>query len=201
MKMVRGRWMTLLNLHIAGVALLVLVNLVLLTRLVLAWNTLHTDRPEEIQQQQATLRATELQTRPLRELPAKVKISAEDAERFYAARVPGNNSTIIAELGALAQKSNVRLSRGQYVQVPAIHNMAEERIDASLSGDYVPMMHFINGLERDKIFFVIRGLTLTGQQGGMVNLRLRLTTYLHGADLDRAIPVVSGTESGNQEAQ
>jgi type IV pilus assembly protein PilO len=36
----------------------------------------------------------------------------------------------------------------------------------------------INGMERDKMFFLITGVTLTGQQSGTVGLRLRLTTYL-----------------------
>ena len=51
-------------------------------------------------------------------------------------------------------------------------------MDASLSGDYRPLVLFINGLERDKMFFLIDGVTLTGQQSGTVGLRLRLTTYL-----------------------
>jgi hypothetical protein len=68
------------------------------------------------------------------------------------------------------------------------------------------MMRFINSLERDKMFLVIRGLTLTGQQGGIVNVRLRLTTYLHGADLDRMAPPVGGSDNAqgtdaNTEAQ
>jgi hypothetical protein len=42
-------------------------------------------------------------------------------------------------------------------------------------------MKFINSLERDKMFFVIYGVTLTGQQSGTVNLRLRLATYLRGS--------------------
>jgi type IV pilus assembly protein PilO len=37
---------------------------------------------------------------------------------------------------------------------------------------------FVNALERDKMFFLITGVTLTGQQSGTVGLRLRLTTYL-----------------------
>jgi predicted alpha-1,6-mannanase (GH76 family) len=49
-----------------------------------------------------------------------------------------------------------------------------------LSGDYRPLVQFINTVERDKMFFVIDGVTLTGQQTGTVNLRLRLTTYLRG---------------------
>jgi hypothetical protein len=43
-------------------------------------------------------------------------------------------------------------------------------------------MRFVNSLERDQNFFVIRGLTLTGQQGGLVNLRLQLSTWLRPAD-------------------
>jgi hypothetical protein len=62
-------------------------------------------------------------------------------------------------------------------------------MDASLSGDYRPLVLFINSLERDKMFFVIYGLTLTGQQSGTVGLRLRLTTYLRS-------PV--GTESSDK---
>jgi len=43
-------------------------------------------------------------------------------------------------------------------------------------------MRFINGLERDQTFFVIRAMALTGQQGGLVNLRLRVSTWLRPAD-------------------
>jgi hypothetical protein len=63
------------------------------------------------------------------------------------------------------------------------NELTEEKMDASLSGDYRPLVQFINALERDKTFFVIDGLTLTGQQSGLVGLRLRLTTYLRGGEL------------------
>jgi hypothetical protein len=56
--------------------------------------------------------------------------------------------------------------------------LTEARIDASFSGDYKPLVLLVNGLERDKMFFLITGVTLTGQQSGTVGLRLRLTTYL-----------------------
>jgi type IV pilus assembly protein PilO len=56
-------------------------------------------------------------------------------------------------------------------------------------------MHFINGLERSKTFFLINGLTLTGSQGGTVNLRLRLRTYLHASDLSQLAPVTEGEET------
>jgi hypothetical protein len=56
--------------------------------------------------------------------------------------------------------------------------LTEVRMDASLSGDYRSLMLFINGLERDKMFFLVRSVTLTGEQGGTVGLRLGLVTYL-----------------------
>jgi hypothetical protein len=38
---------------------------------------------------------------------------------------------------------------------------------------------FINGLERDKMFFLIDGINLAEQQGN-VRLQLKLETYLRG---------------------
>jgi len=57
-------------------------------------------------------------------------------------------------------------------------------MDAILNGDYRPLVLFMNSLERDKMFFLINGVTLTGQQSGMVGLRLKLTTYLRPAKAD-----------------
>ncbi len=193
MKITRENSLTLLNFHIFIVVILAAVNLFLATQLILAWHTLRTDNSEQITQDQATLRTMELQTKPLRGLPEKVANSRQQANALLGARMPSNYSSISAELNGLAQKNNVRLARVQYVQTPAIGDLAEVRMDAGLSGDYTPMMRFINGLERDRMFFVISGLTLTGQQGGVVNLRLRLTTYLHAADVNSlAPPAIAG---------
>ena len=59
-------------------------------------------------------------------------------------------------------------------------------MDAGISGDYPAIMRFINSLERDQIFFIIRAMSLTGQQGGLVNLRLRVSTWLRPADAEPA---------------
>jgi len=55
-------------------------------------------------------------------------------------------------------------------------------MDASITGNYPQIMRFVNSLERNQTFFVIRGLTLTSQQGGLVNLRLQVSTWLRPAD-------------------
>ena len=54
-------------------------------------------------------------------------------------------------------------------------------------------MHFVNSLERDKTFFVVSQMSLTGQQGGLVNLRLQVSTWMQNAaaaasGLPRPIP-------------
>jgi type IV pilus assembly protein PilO len=188
MKPTRTNLFSVLNLHFAGVALLLVLNLVIGVRLFLAWSTLHAASADELAREQIAYRALELETRPLHDLPVKVVKANTQAEDFYASRFPSAYSTITAALDELATKNSVRRTRTSYVQTTGVAGLAEVRIDTSLSGEYAPLMHYINGLERSKTFFIINGLTLTGQQGGMVNLRLRLTTYLHAADLDRIAP-------------
>ena len=202
MKLTRENLVSPLGLHVLVVVLLGLTTLVLGVRLLLTWNTLRADNPERMQQDQAQLKTLQLQTAPLRGLPEKVATSREQADKFFGARIPSNYSSVASELGDVAQRNAVRLLTIQYAQAPALNDLLELRLNANLSGDYVPMMKFINNLERDKTFFVINGLTLTGQQGGQVNLRLRLTTYLHGANLDRAAPpVAAGGDGAAPEGQ
>jgi type IV pilus assembly protein PilO len=194
MKLTRSGTFNLLNVHIAAVAVLAIANLVLLVQLGLAWHTLRRDRPEELALKQTDLRMAELQAKPLRNLPERVADSTKGATHFYDGRVPGADSAILSELGALAAKANVRMSRGQYAFAPVLHDVTEVRMDETVSGEYADLMRFINSVERDKMFFVISGLTLTGQQGGLVNLRLKVTTYLHGAAAEHLPATTGGSE-------
>jgi hypothetical protein len=200
-KPARRNLLSLLNLHFAGVALLLILNLVLGVRLFLAWSTLRTASAEQLQQKQTAYRALQLEMTPLRGLPQKVALSRTQASDFSAARFPAAYSTISATIHDLESKNNVRLTNLAYTPTRAIEGLAEVRMDASLSGEYAPLMHFINGLERSKTFFLINGLTLTGQQGGLVNLRLKLNTYLHANNLNQLVPLTQGDErpSGEEE--
>jgi hypothetical protein len=96
---------------------------------------------------------------------------------------------VLSELGHLTQKSGVRLANVQYAQNPVLSGanaLTELHMDASVSGDYRPIVEFINGLERDKMFFLVNGINLSGQQTGMVNLRIRLITYLRAPNAKEA---------------
>ncbi len=164
--------------HYAAVVLLCLVNLVLAARLIYAWKRESAGNTARLQQHEMEYRAMQLKTKPLRGLDKKIEQAQLDEQAFYEKRFPATYSEVLAELGALAVKNNVLLSREQYSQGKLDQGVYELRMNANLTGDYAPIVRFINGLERDKIFFRIDGIALSGQQGGTVSLRMLLTTYL-----------------------
>ena len=173
---------TLLNLHIAGVVLLGLVNLYLLVHLAFTWRAANGDNAQALADQTIAMKTADIARQPLEGLDEKLTQATKDADKFYKQRLPFANSEVAGELGALAKKQGVKLTRVQYAYSPVLEGTAgeltEARMDASLSGDYRPLVLFVNSLERDKMFFLITGVTLTGQQSGTVGLRVRLTTYL-----------------------
>lgn len=198
--------LNLLNLHFAGVALLGLVNLYLLVHMAFAWRAATSQNAEALAQQTVNMRAAEIAKKPLEGLDAKLALATTDADRFYKQRLPFANSEVASELGALAKKQGVKLTRVQYSYGPVMAGttgaLTEVRMDASLSGDYRPLVLFMNGLERDKMFFLIDGVTLTGQQSGTVGLRLKLTTYLRSpVGVEGSEKTAAGTSGAGGEAR
>ncbi len=190
-------WLSPVNLHWAGVGLLAVVNLYLLLHMAFLWQQAKSQNADALAQQQVVLKTAEIAAIPLKGLDAKLHTASQGADRFYQDRLPVSYSEVAAELGALAKRQGARLTRVQYAQSPvageAAGQLIEVKMDASLSGDYRAMVLFINGLERDRIFFYISGVTLTGQQSGTVNLRIRITTYLRSLGAAEEQPrVVAG---------
>jgi type IV pilus assembly protein PilO len=173
---------TLKNFHIAGAVALGLVNLYLLAHMAFAWRAANSQNAAALADQTIQMKTAEIAKQPLEGLDEKLAQATKDADKFYKQRLPFADSQVAGELGTLAKKQGVKLTRVQYAHSPVMDGTAgaltEARMDASLSGDYRPLVVFLNSLERDKMFFLITGLTLTGQQSGTVGLRLRLTTYL-----------------------
>lgn len=174
---VRG-WMSPLNAHVAAAVLLLLACLWLGVQLLLVGTGGNARGADAIAAAQARQVASEVAARPLRGLDAKLLTSQEQAKHFYESRLPYGYADVATELGALRQKAGVRLSRVQYVQAAPVNGSTEIRMDAAITGEYRSLALFINGLERDRTFFLIQNITLNGQQNGVVNLRLRITTYL-----------------------
>jgi hypothetical protein len=173
-----------LNLHWAGIGLLGLVNFYVLIHMGVTWRQASSQDEAALAQQQVVLKTAQIAALPLQGLDVKLKNASSQADAFSLERLPLNYSEVATELGVLVKKDNVHLTRVQYAQSAvdgdAAGQLTQVTMDAGLSGDYRSLVTFINGLERDKVFFLITGISLTGQQTGQVNLRIRIVTYLRG---------------------
>jgi len=178
----RERLTSPLTWHYAGFAVMLVLVTGLAIRFGLDWAATNGSSSDALAGKQVELTALELQTAPLRGLDKRVENSRTQMRDFYDKRVPPNYSSIATRIGELQVKSGVRLSRVQYTQGLPGSDLTEISMDAGISGDYPAIMRFVNSLERDQTFFVIRAMALTGQQGGLVNLRLRVSTWLRPAD-------------------
>jgi type IV pilus assembly protein PilO len=168
--------------HYAGFSLVLILAIVLFVRLTLDWIATNSRSADALAGKQVELKAMDLQTAPLRGLDKRVDVSRQQIQDFYKKRIPQNYSSFATRIGDLQVKSGVRLSRNQYTQGPPGSDLTEISMDAGISGAYPDIMRFVNSIERDPMFFVIRAMQLTGQQGGMVNLRLRVSTWMRAED-------------------
>jgi Tfp pilus assembly protein PilO len=178
----RERLASPLTWHYVGFSLLLILVIVLATRFALDWAAIRSSSSDAFAGKQVELKAMDLQTAPLRGLDKRVVETREQIQDFYGKRIPANYSSIAMRIGELEVKSGVRLSRVQYSQGLPGNELTEISMDAGISGEYPQIMRFVNSLERDKTFFVIRAMALAGQQGGLVNVRLRVSTWLRPAD-------------------
>jgi type IV pilus assembly protein PilO len=197
--------LTRLNLYYAGVGVLALVNLYLLVHMAFAWRAAAGQDENAIAQQKVAMTVAKAGAQTLEGLDGKLSQATADADKFSERRLPFAYSQVLAELGRLQKKEGVKLTRVQYAEPVTVLEggagaLTEVRMDASLTGDYRPLVEFINGLERNKIFFLINGVTLTGQQSGTVSLRLRLTTYLRAPIGDEKTEKIAEAAVGSDAA-
>jgi type IV pilus assembly protein PilO len=129
---------------------------------------------------QSVLNAKVHETAPLAGIDKKVAIAKEQVDRFYRDRLPDSFSSISGELGKLAEANKVKFTTVHYQaetgDTPA--GLTRVSFEGAIAGDYVQAVQFINALERDRMFFLIEGVSLVQSQGGAVRLQIRLQTYM-----------------------
>ncbi len=184
----RERLSSPLTWHFAAFAVLLVLAIGLAIRLGLDWAAMDSHSNDVLAGKQIELKALELQTAPLRGLDQRVDKSRQQMQAFDQKRIPANYSLISTRIGDLEVASGVRLSRVQYTQGKPDSGLTEISMDAGISGDYPSIMRFVNSVERDQTFFIIRAMTLTGQQSGQVNLRMQLSTWLRPEDVPIGLP-------------
>jgi type IV pilus assembly protein PilO len=135
-------------------------------------------RQRDLDALNAQLAAKRQEVLPTRGMDGKLKQASTDIADFYKERFPGQYSTVSETLGKLAAASGVQIAAVKYDDKDApVEGLRKLEIEVALSGSYLQEAKFINALEREKLFFVIDGVTL-GEQQGNVRLQLKLETYL-----------------------
>jgi len=177
----RERFSSPLTWHVVGFSVLLVTLIVLATRFALDWAAIRSSSSDAFAGKQVELKAMEIQTAPLRGLDQRVAETRDQIKTFYTDSIPANYSSFASRISELQIKSGVRMTRINYAQGKPGPDLTEIFADASITGDYAQIMHFVNSLERDKIFFVVKQMALTGQQGGLVNLRLQVSTWMRNA--------------------
>jgi hypothetical protein len=168
--------------HGAGIAALTLLIIGMFVWLCIDWSSLDRNAYAAMRAKESELKILRTETTPLRGMDRRIVETQQHIDSFYGGRIPANYSSIAIRIGELEVQSGARLSHVQYTQGPPGTNLTEISMDAGISGEYPQIMRFVNELERDRNFFVIRAMVLTGQEGGLVSLRLRVSTWLRTAD-------------------
>jgi len=119
---------------------------------------------------------------PWRGLDKKIPQAKDQIEQFYQERFPIEQSAVDADFGRLAQETGVRVSGVKYTHKEApVDGLERLEIEANLSGDYLQLVRFINGLERNQLFFLVNGVELGSEKDGIVALQIKVETYLRSA--------------------
>jgi type IV pilus assembly protein PilO len=135
-------------------------------------------RRQELTQLWQELQLKTRQVEPLRGLDKKIPIANKQIAEFYKERLPGHESDVAAALGKLASENGVKLIGAKYkMDTPEAVDLQPLEIEAEVEGSYPQLAHFLNGLERDKVFFIVNSVELAGENGP-VKLAMKLETYV-----------------------
>ena len=140
------------------------------------------DRIRDYDQVRNELIAKRRDALPARDMDQKLKTARTEIDSFYADRMPARYSDITDALGKLAKESHVQLGQVKYdtreTEKGQVPDATRLEIDATIAGDYGNEMRFINGLEREKLLFILDSVSLGEAQGGAIRLQIKLETYL-----------------------
>ena len=159
------------------VAALVLVNVVAIGMLLTPLAGSEQSRQQQLNQLWLNLKKRE--TAPWRGLDKKIPLAHKQIADFYGDRFPDTYSSISTTLDKISAESGARVSGEKFDQKEAaIEGLERVEISSDVSGDYLQLVRFINGLERSKLFFMVDDLALGTENNGIVKLQIKMETYL-----------------------
>ncbi len=168
--------------HSAGFVVLLLLTIALAVRLGMDWTAMDSHSGDVLAGKQIQLKALEIQTAPLRGIDQRVEKTRERCRRStknaFLPATPSSpaESAISRSRPACASRAcNTRRAR------PAPTSVRFPWMPAS-AATIPPSCASSTALSEIRTFFIIRAMSFTSQQGGLVNLRLRVSTWLRAAD-------------------
>jgi hypothetical protein len=127
---------------------------------------------------------------PLRGIDKKIVEARGEIKDFYDLRFPEVESSVSESLGKVAAENNVKIDSAKYDSKADDRNEKSEtkdaqavglrrvQMEASFSGSYPSMMHFVNELEKAKTFFLVDSVNVGEAQGGDVKLQMKLEAFV-----------------------
>lgn len=174
---IRKRFFTILG-------VLAVVDLVLIAYLLWPGSSSAGRRSQEEALQQR-YRALTREVAPLKDIDQKLVHTRSDINNLYQERIPNRWSQIssrleflMREAGVTAQSIHYTSDKPEKGDLPDVQRVA---MDTSVTGDYAKVARFINAMEQDKLMFIIRQISLTGQEAGAVTLQIKFETFLKEA--------------------
>jgi type IV pilus assembly protein PilO len=160
-------------------AILIVVDVIALIILLSPVGAISAAKQDEFQQLRQEVQAKTRKVVPPDQVQQRVDEARKQIAQFIQERVPAQASDFSVELGKLASDAGVRLGSVRYEELDSeVPGLRRFRISATVSGEYVQEVKFINALERSKHFYVINSVNLGEQQQGAVRLGLNVDTYL-----------------------
>ena len=164
----------------AVAAILIVVDLIALV-ILFAPGSASAEKQDEFQKLRQDLQAKAKTAVPPDQVQQRVDEARKQIAQFERERIPEQPSDLSVELGKLASDSGVRLGSVRYDDIDSdIPDLRHYRISATIAGDYLQSVKFINSLERSRHFYVIDSVNLGEQQQGGVHLAITLDAYLKG---------------------
>ena len=134
-------------------------------------------RQQELAQLTAQMQAKTRQIEPLRGLDKNIPLATQQISQFYKDRFTSHDSDVAEVLENLAKETGVKLDSVKFkTEDPEAVGLRPMEIETSIKGDYQPIVKFINGLERSKVFFIVNSVGIA-QQNGPLQLQMKLETY------------------------
>jgi Tfp pilus assembly protein PilO len=124
-----------------------------------------------------------------RKIKENLPATMADCDRFEKSLLPASSgySVVTAELGDLAKKSGLNLNGISFHQTAVKERPLESvEMDAEVTGDYLGVVKFVNGLQRSQDVFIVESLALGAESGfpgqsptggAPIRVKVRLETY------------------------